>query len=139
MQSIAVCHEKDIHSRKLTGCWRMLKPCLGEPRGLLIALAWLKLSHSFAAPTSNRPWRWLCRVFTNEEHLIVVLLFSYQKRTTFWGIFQVFLSNRGGRWSALARWLVSALQNSALPALILMEAPPVVKSIESHFYLPNVE
>lgn len=71
MQSVTVCHEKDIHSRKLTGCRRMLKPCLGEPRCLLIALAlaWLKLRCSFAALISNRPWRWLCAVFTNEEHL----------------------------------------------------------------------
>lgn len=65
--------------------------------------------------------------------------FSYHKTTTFWGIFQVFLSNWGGRWSGLARWPVSALQNWTLPALILMETPPVVKSTESHFYLPNVE
>lgn len=69
MQSVAVCHEKDIHSRKLTGCRRMLKPSLGEPRFLLIALAWLKLRCSFAALISNRPWRWLCAAFTNEEHL----------------------------------------------------------------------
>lgn len=65
--------------------------------------------------------------------------FSYHKSTTFWRIFQVFQSNWGGRWSALAQWPVSALENWTLPALILMEAPPVVKSIERHFYLPNVE
>lgn len=53
----------------------MLKTCLGEPRGLLIALAlaWLKLSHNFAVLTSKKTWRQLCAVFTNDEHLIVVL------------------------------------------------------------------
>lgn len=136
MQSVSVCHEKDIHSRKFTGCWKMLKIRLGEPGGLLIALSWLKLSHSFAALTSNRPWRLPCAVLTNEEHLIVFLFFSYHKSTTFWGTFQVFLSNWEGRWSALAQWPVSALQNWALPALILTD---MVKSIKSRFYLPNVE
>lgn len=35
---------------------------------------------------------------------------------------------------------VGMVANQSLAeALILMEAPPVVKSIESHFYLPNVE
>lgn len=128
MQSVSLCHEKDIHSRKLTGCWGMLKPCLVQPRGPLIALAlaWLKQALETTLCSFHK-WRAFDCVF------------SYHKSTTFWGIFQVFLSNWGGRWSALARWPVSALQNWALPALILMEAPPVVKSIESHFYLPNVE
>jgi len=93
MQSVAVCHEKDIHSRKLTGCWRMLKSYLGKPKALLITLACLKLSHSFAALTSNRPWRWLWAVFTSEEHLMMFWFFSDHKSTTFWVIFQVFLSN----------------------------------------------
>lgn len=65
-------------------------------------------------------WLWFCCFFLHKSKM-------------FWGIFQV----------KLRRQMVSvgtmACQKWTFKALILMEAPPVVKSIESHFYLPNVE
>lgn len=75
MKGVAVGYEKDNHSGKLVGCWRMLKAHLAEPMGPLTTLALLKPSHSCASVTSNRPWRQFCIVFTNVEHFIAFCFF----------------------------------------------------------------
>lgn len=126
MQGVPVGHKKDNYSGKLVGCWRMLKAHLAEPMGPVMALTLLKPTHSCASVTSNRTWRQFCIVFTNVEHFIAFCFFL------------ALLSNWGGRWLGLAQWPVSTSQNQALSALMLMEAPPVVRP-QSHFYLPNVE
>lgn len=122
MQGVAVGHEKDNHSGKLVGCWRMLKAHLAEPLGPLMALALLKLCHSCASVTSNRPWRQFCIVFTNVEHFISFCFFL------------ALLSHWGCRWSRLAQWPVSTSQNQALSALMLMETPPVVRPTEPFLF-----
>lgn len=63
---------------------------------------------------------------------VVCFFFLLPQKYNILGIFQV----------KLRRQMVSVgmvANQSLAEALILMEAPPVVKSIESHFYLPNVE
>lgn len=64
--------------------------------------------------------------------VVCFFFFLLPQKYNILGIFQV----------KLRRQMVSVgmvANQSLAEALILMEAPPVVKSIESHFYLQNVE
>lgn len=66
-------------------CWNHLweSPVVSSLVWLWLGWKWV----SFAALPSNMPWRWFCAVFTNEEHLIVVLVFFLPQKYSVLGNF----------------------------------------------------